>query len=71
MSVSVKCGLLRQKHQSLHQIKMWGSLDEADEVSFHLEVRGMDNQKTGISILVVPSMMTVEDLKKEFCYKVT
>ena len=70
MSVSVKCGLLRKNHKSLHQIKMWGSLDEADEVSFHLEVRGMDNQNTGISILVVPSMMTVKDLKKEFCYKV-
>ena len=69
-SVSVKFGLLRKNHQSLHQIKMWGSLDEADEVSFHLEVRKVDNQNTGISILVMPSMMTVKDLKKEFCYKV-
>ena len=62
--------------QSLHQksniiIKMWGELDEADDRSFNLKVYGTNNEYTGISVNVVPSMMTIMDLKRQFAEKVT
>ena len=51
-------------------LKMWTTLDEADQASFHIAVRGIDNQNTGISVWVVPSMMTIQDLKRQYCNKV-
>ena len=50
---------------------MWGELDEADDRSFNLKVYGTNNEYTGISVNVVPSMMTIMDLKRQFAEKVT
>ena len=50
---------------------MWGEWDEADERSFNLEVYGTNNEYTGISVNVVPSIMTIMDLKRQFGEKVT
>ena len=50
---------------------MWGELDEADDRSFNLEVYGTNNEYTGISVNVVPSIMTIMDLKRQFAEKVT
>ena len=49
---------------------MWGELDEADDRSFNLEVYGTNNEYTGISVNVVPSIMTIMDLKRQFAEKV-
>ena len=53
---------------------MWPTLEEADESEreFYLPVyrenKGlMDHEDTDIWVRVVPSQMTVKDLKKQFC----
>ena len=56
---------------------MWTTLEEADESEreFYLPVyrenKGlMDHEDTDICVRVVPSQMTVKDLKKQFCDQV-
>ena len=56
---------------------MWPTLEEADESEreFYLPVYRknnglMDHEDTDICVRVVPSQMTVKDLKKQFCDQV-